>query len=171
MVLLARSRGPLRLVQLRWRRVYANCTYEKREIEYHEDSRIGSIPRLCGAGVLKGGSGSKAMLVIPEHGLRLWALVHAILIIPASFCHGFSWLPHCPHTNPGPVLSITSASYNFSYLWLVLTYHSHSHFSLFAPFGDCVILFSFIALISKQGHLIGPVHLFHAKWYQLVVGL
>ena len=159
------------LVQLRWRRVYANGTYEKREIEYHEDSRIGSIPRLCGAGVLEGGSGSKAMLVIPEHGLRLWALVHAILIIPASFCHGFRWLPHCPHTNPGPVLSITSASYNFSYLWLVLTYHSHSHFSLFVPFADWVILFSFVALISKQGHLIGPVHLFHAKWYHLVVGL
>ena len=72
---------------------------------------------------------------------------------------------------PVPLLSITSASYNFSYLWLVLTYLSHSHFSLLAPFEDCVILFSFVALISKRGDLIGPVHLFHAKWDQSVVGL
>ena len=145
MVLLARSRGPLMLVQLRWRRVYANGTYEKREIEYHEDSRIGSIPRLCGAGVLEGGSGSKAMLVIPEHGLRLWALVHAILIIPASFCHGFCWLPHCPHTNLAHnylSLLLLIISHIFGLFWLTIAIPT-SHYLFPLQTG----LFSFLLLL------------------------
>lgn len=140
-------------------------------MEYHEDSRTGSIPRLCGAGGLEGGFWIQGHAGDPR--TWPWAVSPGSCCSPNT-CFFLSWFQLAcpgPPTNPGPVLSITSASYNFSYLWLVLTYHSHSHFSLFAPFEGCAILFSLVALISKQGDLIGPVHSFHAKWDQLVVGL
>ena len=142
MVLLARSRGSLRLAQLKWRRIYANGIYcEKREIEYHGDSRIGPTPGPYGAGGLEGASGSKATLWTPERGLGLYALVHCYSHYTCFFLSWSQLLPAFPHSTLHCLSVIASASYNFSCLWLVLIYHCHSHFPLFAPVEDYVILF------------------------------
>lgn len=114
-------------------------------MEYHEDSRTGSIPRLCGAGVLEGGFWIQGHAGDPR--TWPWAVSPGSCCSPNT-CFFLSWFQLAcpgPPTNPGPVLSITSASYNFSYLWLVLTTIAIPTFHYLLPLK--AVLFSFLLLL------------------------
>lgn len=165
MVFVARSRGSLRLVQLKWRRVYANGIYcEKREIEYHGDSRIDPTPGPYGAGGLEGGSGSKATLWTPERGLGRYALVHCY---SHNTCFFLSWSQLLPPPPTPPcivsllLLLLLIISHVFGLYWFTIaipTFHyllplKTMLFSLFC-------CFNFWARGSNWYS-----SFFHEKWY------